>query len=165
MRKAESWNTGASRRVPGDVILASQGQGVAVMEATFPDDICGLVRREERGPGIYVNRARATTRKRFTVAPELGHAVLGHLSEDSALTDWDDGLYVFRAVGGRHDGRAGEANRFAAALLMPARLVLGEADRIGGALDTRLLADRFWVSEAAIAVRLRDLLPQLAGTR
>ena len=149
-------------RVPVDVIRACQHQGIAVMEATFPDDTSGMVRREDRGPVIYVNRAHPTTRKRFTVAHELGHVLLGHLVEEPALTDRDADLYLFRATAGAHDVREVEANRFAGALLMPARLVLGEADRIGGTLDARLLAERFWVSEAAMAVRLRDLLPQTA---
>jgi Zn-dependent peptidase ImmA (M78 family) len=112
-----------------------------------------------------VSRAHPTARKRFTAAHELGHVALGHLAEGAAPTDRDGDLYLFRATGGVHEAREVEANRFAAALLMPARLVLGEADRIGGTLDVRLLSERFWVSEAAMAVRLRDLLPQAAGGR
>jgi hypothetical protein len=76
-------------------------------------------------------------RLRFTLAHELGHIYLGHE---------DDGLRQER-----------EANRFAAALLIPPVLARELLKRSGGALTADDLAAVFGISRTAAALRLTSL--------
>jgi hypothetical protein len=124
--------------------------------------LSGLLFPAERR--IYVNAVeaqRSPGRRNFTIAHELGH---WHLHRDAG----DDAHARFCRsddVGG--DSRAirlalrieREANRFAAALLMPEALVRAQAKELR--LNVRLLAGRFGVSVVAMQVRLEslDLLP------
>ncbi|MEJ7784895.1 MAG: ImmA/IrrE family metallo-endopeptidase [Solirubrobacteraceae bacterium] len=109
---------------------------------------------------IYVNAVeaqRSPGRRNFTIAHELGHWHLHRSAGDDAHARFcrsDD-------VGG--DARAvklasrieREANRFAAALLMPEPLVRAQAEELR--LNVRLLAGRFGVSVLAMQVRLESL--------
>jgi hypothetical protein len=108
---------------------------------------------------IWVNAVeaqRSAGRRRFTIAHELGH---WHLH----CHDVDAHARFCRSdeVGGSADeARAAkeierEANRFAAALLMPADLVRREASKVN--LNVALLARRFDVSGPAMQVRLESL--------
>ena len=109
---------------------------------------------------IYVNAVeaqRSPGRKNFTIAHELGH---WHLHHDAS--ELGQGRFCRSDdVGG--DARAlreaiqleREANRFAAALLMPEPLVRQCAADLR--LNVRVLAARFGVSVAAMQVRLETL--------
>jgi hypothetical protein len=108
---------------------------------------------------IYVNAveaARSSGRRNFTIAHELGH--------------WH--LHVQRSQSTKHFCRADqvggdpaalrealqierEANRFAAALLMPESAVRRQAIELR--LNVRVLAARFCVSATAMQVRLEAL--------
>lgn len=112
---------------------------------------------------IYVNAVearRSPGRRMFTIAHELGHWEL-HRGDSSAV-------HTRFCAEDDVDGSAKpqsarqiewEANRFAAALLMPEALVRKEADELR--LNVRLLATRFGVSAPAMQVRLSalNLLP------
>jgi hypothetical protein len=90
--------------------------------------------------------ARNSGRRRFTIAHEIGHFVLhqeGCRPERGGVVD----------EAGRVE--EGEADTFAAELLMPEHLVR-EAVRTHGPDATRL-AERFEVSRKAMQARLRDL--------
>jgi IrrE N-terminal-like domain len=108
---------------------------------------------------IYVNAveaARSSGRRNFTIAHELGHWHL-HVEQSHSAR------HFCRAdqVGGepaalRHALRIErEANRFAAALLMPEAAVRVHAGELR--LNVRVLAARFGVSVAAMQVRLEAL--------
>lgn len=73
---------------------------------------------------------------RFAAAHELGHVVLGH-PED------------------RHDHIEAEADRFAAALLMPWRAFHLMRSELGD--DLEALADVFQVTQTAVALRLGEI--------
>jgi len=103
---------------------------------------------------IYVNAHeahRSPGRARFTIAHELGHWYL-HAADAEGETfqrfcrDTD-----LRAQGQQE----GEANRFAASLLMPEEL-LGE-QAVAAHFNIALLAKRFDVSLSAMQLRLRTL--------
>ncbi len=98
--------------------------------------------------------ARSAGRRRFTIAHEIGHFVLHAGRSQVAATS-----YCRASDLERSDSVEGEANRFAAALLMPEPLVEREATRCG--CNIPLLAERFGVSAPAIRLRLLtlDLLP------
>jgi Zn-dependent peptidase ImmA (M78 family) len=95
---------------------------------------------------IGVNQDDAPVRRRFTLAHEFKH-VLDHPFIDRA--------YVDRR--GRPSEKRAEAicDYFAACLLMPRPWV--KQAWVGGIQDQRALAQLFGVSEAAMALRLRQL--------
>lgn len=101
--------------------------------------------------GIPVCRIRESdrmTRKRFTLAHEIGHYVLGH---GPAFRDSDLVFDTFN-----YDMREVEANIFAAELLMPEKAVeyLIEEENIYSPAE---LASIFDVSLQAMNIRLRNL--------
>lgn len=92
------------------------------------------------------NRDEISYRNRFTIAHELGHVVLGHVTDerspkrDTTFTNDDpDERY---------------ANAFAAALLMPEKFV---RKLYRSARNIQELADAFGVSTAAMNFRLKNL--------
>ena len=106
---------------------------------------------------IWLDRseaARSPGRRRFTIAHELGHFVLHAARSQTGATSYCRGSDLERS-----DSLEGEANRFAAGLLMPELLVEQEASRCG--CNIPLLAERFAVSAPAMRLRLLslDLLP------
>ena len=98
------------------------------------------------GRAIVLNGAGDSSRRRFTIAHEIGHFVL-----HSERCRPERGGAVNEA--GRREER--EADAFAAELLMPERLVR-EAVREQGP-DAPRLAERFEVSRKAMQTRLRGL--------
>lgn len=98
--------------------------------------------------------ARSPGRRRFTIAHEIGHFVLHAGRSQVAAPSYCRGSDLERS-----DSLEGEANRFAAGLLMPEPLLEREASLCG--CNIALLAERFVVSVPAMKLRLLnlDLLP------
>jgi Zn-dependent peptidase ImmA (M78 family) len=119
----------------------------------------------ENGRGLIgYNASHSAVRQRFTIAHEIGHYVLHVLDAKSKQSR----LFVDKSVFKRDDdsstGSDAEevaANKFAAALLMPAALVRSEIAKQGLDLDDEddvaTLARRFNVSTAAMSFRLENL--------
>ncbi len=144
--------------VPIDDIVRGQGIIIRLMDLK---ENSGLVVRDGNRTVIGVNRAHAPTRRRFTVAHELAHALLHEGKEVHYDTDF------------RVDFRSGasslgvdavemEANFFAASILMPWRFL--EADPLVAGLDfenadvaIKGLAARYKVSPHAMSIRLGNL--------
>lgn len=125
---------------------------VPLYKREFPDALSALIvdAGEERY-AIAVNRGHHPHRRRFSIAHELGHAVLRHEC-DYYLDYWGDDAW--EPPGYRYfDER--EANQFAAALLMDDRAL--RRDIANGLRDLHTLADRYQVSEAAMNFRLINL--------
>jgi hypothetical protein len=102
--------------------------------------------------------ARSVGRRRFTVAHELGHWCLHHRGAAHARrAHWcrpaDVGADVIKVTGDRRI--EAEANRFAAALLMPELQLRSEAELTR--LNIPVLAKRFGVSARAMQIRLETL--------
>jgi predicted transcriptional regulator len=99
---------------------------------------------------IWVRRDESATRRRFTIAHEIGHHFL-HSDGATVLcrpVDVDQADEAARA-------KERQANRFAAELLMPKPLVRERVEREG--LDVAALAGAFDVSPIAMAYRLVNL--------
>ncbi len=144
--------------VPIDDIVRGQGITIRLMDLK---ENSGLVVRDGIRTVIGVNRAHAPTRRRFTVAHELAHALLHEGKEVHYDKDF------------RVDFRSGasslgvdvvemEANFFAASILMPWRFL--EADPLVAGLDfenadvaIKGLAARYKVSPHAMSIRLGNL--------
>ena len=99
---------------------------------------------------IWVRRDEPAPRRRFTVAHEVGHHLL-HADGATVLCRPAD----VEAAEGEERAREREANRFAAELLMPERLVRAQANAHGP--DPIALAPRFGVSDVAMGFRLVTL--------
>jgi Zn-dependent peptidase ImmA (M78 family) len=123
-----------------------------VLEWRFPDALSALiVRTVGNGYAIGVNRTHPRARQRFSVAHELGHALLRHdathyleFTDQSAIGEPPD--YNYR------DER--EANAFAASLLMSKKWLHADAQRDP---NVSKLARRYQVSEEAMSFRLINL--------
>jgi len=130
--------------------------GIEVYEINFTLDdgknVSGIVAIEEGQPVIYVEAGEANVRKRFTIAHEIGHVVLGHLTNKENNELIDDEVRLRSSVWNVEER---QANAFAAQLLMPASLIRGAVNR--GLASVEELAEMFEVSEQAMMYRLRNL--------
>jgi Zn-dependent peptidase ImmA (M78 family) len=125
--------------------IAEDLLGLRVLEASDMTDISGALYPGERE--IRVNAKEAETRKRFTLAHELGHWVCQCLDGQPApmfCRQQDLAASADRAL-------EREANVFAAELLMPEADVRAAFARDG---DVKELAEAFGVSPLAMQWRL-----------
>lgn len=101
---------------------------------------------------ISVNSGEKGPRPRFTIAHEMGHYALGHLSQEQPA--FRDDVSSFST--GTFDVAERAANKFAMALLMPERVVkFAIVERKIASLAK--LAELFSVSEVAMRARLVEL--------
>lgn len=134
--------------------VANTVGGVRIVAAPLPKGISGEIRPDPESPGnflIKVNKHDSARRQRFTVAHELAHYLLHQDQIGGGIED--DVLYRSKLS----DAREAQANRLAADLLMPDKLVNEWIDK-ARALQVEdivgFLADKFNVSEAAMKIRL-----------
>ena len=145
----------ARRKAPVKMIKLAKKLGLRVFEATIPmragAPMAGALRTGDPvyegkdGYWIECHKHDSETRKRFTVAHEIGHYLFHkHMMtediEDNALYHSD--LPISEEV---------EANKFAAWLLMPDELI---AEYLEQGLDMDAMARKFNVSRHAMAIKL-----------
>ena len=128
------------------VLLALRKLGIEVIRGMADSIDAMLIHVPPGRPVIAVNSNRPLCRRRFSVAHELGHYVLGHNS------------LVFSESGGggmikRDPRQERAANAFAAEFLMPKKRLAREAHRY----TLRALALRYKVSMQAMEIRLKEL--------
>ena len=128
------------------VVLALKKLGIEVIRGMADSIDAMLIHVPPGRPVIAVNSNRPLCRRRFSVAHELGHYVLGHNS------------LVFSESGGggmikRDPRQERAANAFAAEFLMPKKLLAREAHKY----SLRALARRYLVSMQAMEIRLKEL--------
>ncbi|MBK6722955.1 MAG: ImmA/IrrE family metallo-endopeptidase [Acidobacteria bacterium] len=120
--------------LPIDVRGVAKKLGLTVKDAVLDDDVSGLLvsKQGDDTTHIFVNGNDRPVRKRFTIAHEIGHFVLGHEFEASGV-HVDRGMHVIprRAKLSKAEPKEVEANQFAAALLMPSDLVHEAVDALG----------------------------------
>ena len=141
--------------VPIDVTEAAQKVGIEVKRLRLDDATDGLLvkDRPNRPFKAVVDSFSHEHRARFTLAHELGHYI-------HRYQDIPDGVVVGKVE--RRDTRSslgidGEeiwANRFAAALLMPAAVV---AKYVGSGYGSKEIADLLDVPEQAVRNRIATL--------
>ena len=138
---------------PVDLGSMAERLGISVnMNAPFDDGASGRIKRSNNarsGYEIEVNMRHSSRRKRFTLAHEIAHYLLHRSMIGDGITD--DALYR-SGLGSRIET---EANKLAAELLMPARLV--RPFWRGGMRGLAQLCNLFDVSEAALRIRLEQL--------
>lgn len=147
--------------IPVDRVAALLG--LHIERTVFGDDVSGvLVINQDKGV-IGVNASQPLVRQRFTIAHEIAHYEL-HREELPVFIDKQLRQYaaVFRNADSSNgeDRREREANRYAAALLMPLPLLREEIAKLPPELDdeevVESLAARFNVSKQAMSFRIAN---------
>lgn len=110
------------------------------------DSLCGAIHHDRKE--IYVNKNHAIVRQRFTLAHEIGHAVL-HQGDRKNTIDYR------KTIEEPSDRKEWEANRFAGALLMPRDEFLRVWEEKSG--NTTRVASYFGVSNKAAEIRAKTL--------
>jgi len=142
---------------PVDVENMARGLGIDIQFQDFPDEVSGALFRGPDRVVIAANANHHRNRRRFTVAHELGHHLLHPDSPAYYDREHQIGMYLRAKVSGTQwDSKEVEANRFAAELLMPRRLLL-EAIKREGDVDADSLARLFEVSQQAMTYRLAEI--------
>lgn len=136
---------------PVDIVGLAEALGLSIRERNLESNSGEIVRDIERGGFsgycILVNAVHAWVRKRFTIAHEIGHFLRHRDRISNRLID--DHLYR-SSLGNTKEN---EANRLAADLLMPRRLIA--QFRAEGITGPEEMALKFNVSVDAMKTRLR----------
>ena len=154
---------------PVDVDKVAAGLGLSAAYEKLDDDVSGvLVVRDGQG-SVILNKSQHPNRRRFTMAHEIGHYVLHWTQQDRLFLDRryptfskvDDSVYLRSSSQSTSPREEMEANEFAAALLMPKKLVLGFIKSASLSFideeDVSGCARAFGVSEQAMLIRLKRL--------
>ncbi len=138
-------------RSPVDVEGLARELGLAVKRELWPDNMSGKIECEaDGGPcTITVNAIHPETRQRFTIAHEIAHYVLHRDKIGDGIVD--NGMYR----SGQPEKVEREANKYAAEILMPWKLVIREYR--AGKTTAADLARAFKVSPAVAEIRLKEL--------
>ena len=137
---------------------------IRIQYADLGNDCSGVLVRNPSSKGgvIGVNWAHHANRQRFTVAHEIGHYVL---HDGNAFVDKHYRVNFRTNTGSGTQDQEIEANRFAAALLMPRKWVVHAFQYCDYDFtendDNELteLAHDFGVSPQAMAIRLSVVMP------
>jgi|ERR1700722_234294 len=143
-----------------------------VRRQRFDDDLSGVLVKVGQRATVGINSRHSAQRQRFSLAHEIAHFWLGHPGDMFVDEAKGQATIVFR------DGRSAdgtnlhemEANRFAAALLMPADLLIESfAQCLADSLEdvekeiVPRLAAEYDVSKQAMKIRLNSLGLAVAG--
>ncbi len=140
-------------KIPVDLIKLASNFNIEVYQADLGSKISGAIKYEKKEDRyrILINEKDSESRKRFTIAHELGHYFLhaNILKSDEILVDT-----LYRMKSEEDKEREMEADYFAGALLMNKKLLekMYEKD-----YSITSLARIFEVSESAMTVRM-DIL-------
>lgn len=148
---------------PVDVDGLAKRVGARIVPETLDPEVSGVLYRRPDGVVIAVNSDHAPTRRRFTVAHELGHLLL-HQGRPLIVD------HVVRARINLRDHRSSlatereeiDANQFAASLLMPAEFLNDQLTKqlrhgLSEQQTIDALAKKFSVSPQAMEFRLTNL--------
>lgn len=151
------------RSEPVDVANIARSIGVEVQEAPADDDLSGFLYRDRKRKVVIigVNSNQHPNRRKFTAAHELGHYLLHDFDDVHVDRQFKVWLRSEASSQGT-DLEEKEANLFAAEILMPARFIERDVQRIGtfDLMDEdviRELADQYGVSTQAMTFRLTYL--------
>ena len=135
----------------------ARGEGLDVKQGDL-GAVSGMLVRGTGSATIGVNSKHAPTRRRFTIAHELGHfllheGLLSHVDRDFRVNYRDDESSLATNI------EEIEANTFAASLLMPAHFLdaLNAEDAVDDDSRVADLAAQFDVSRHAMSLRLINL--------
>lgn len=141
---------------PADVMKVADRLGIEIHEREFSEEIDGVyIRLPGAPPVIAVNSCytKPPTRKRFTIAHEIGHHLL------SRGVKADARFCIFDTPNTRRTLIERACDKFAAHLLMPEELVRRFYEELVHNPRQRvaIMAERFEVSAWAMRRRLREI--------
>lgn len=152
--------------INGAVPLARIAEALGIVEITGCDTgsfEAVLVTNNAKSTGtISYNENSRRDRQRYSIAHELGHYLLPFHGENAQCAKADMG--VIKAKHSNQE-REAEANRFAAALLMPQKLFKADLRRLRNPEIDQIvtLADRYKVSKEACARRYTEVHDHLCA--
>jgi len=132
---------------------------IDIIPEKLDNDVSGLFVRIDDKPVISYNKNESNLgRKRFTIAHELGHYIL-HSDKPLFIDKTPKVMFRNSASSSGEQLQEREANHFAAALLMPIKLIKEEIDNAPENVTNPIeyLAKKFKVSEQAMTFRLANL--------
>ena len=129
---------------PVNPIKVANVLGYKVYKDVSKENVDGYYNAEKKR--IYLNIEQPINRRRFTVAHELGHALLNH---GTRFRDHDK---TFSKK--NYDPAEVEANTFATCLLMPAQAVM---QCVKNKMTFDEMTAFFGVSDMAMAIRLKQV--------
>lgn len=141
--------------IPVDIECIVKKEGILIDQITGWENyhLSGIASIDLYGRRtIAVNTNNHSNRRRFTIAHELGHHVLGHVTWNAPQHRDDDRSFS----GNNRDWVEVEANNFAAEILMP-KVAVDYMIRREGVTDISELAEKFYVSEQAMYFRMLNL--------
>lgn len=144
------WN----EALPVNVEHIAHLMGINIFYELAPDNnpnLSGVFYYYNNVPTFIIRSSDRYTRRRFTLAHELGHYLLGHTGEHGRL--FRDNERNFS--GFQNDIQEMEANQFAAEFLMPAASIENLIKYTNQTIES--LAQIFAVSESAMTYRLKNL--------
>jgi len=144
------------KNAPVDVHGIASSLGIRIHEAFLPENVSGIIERIKDGNFVItINTFDSKTRKRFTLAHELGHFMLHRsmigdgIEDDRAYRSTTSGKYRNNLIGPREES---QANAFAANVIMPHELI--QRLKVEGYTTPEQLADKLQVSVHAMSIRL-----------
>ena len=155
------------RRAPVPVEKIATALGATVKYSPFEGELAGVLARGEDQVVIGVNSSHHSNRQRFTIAHECGHLLLHEGAayvDKSFRVNWRDDVSSMAVD--RHEI---EANRFAAELLMPYKILLQDLRSHDIDLENeeaiKTLAKRYGVSVQAMTYRIANLVEEQLNLR
>ena len=137
-------------KFPVKIAAISKAMGVIPYQASLPAGVSGMiVKKPSEQARSYVEASDIETRRRFTLAHELGHYV-----ERVDVSDDNDFSFVEKREPGQYDLHEFYADEFAGALLMPEQPFMKMLDENVSLIE---IAARFGVSLDAARKRRERL--------
>jgi len=141
--------------VPVKLGAIARELGVTVKLSTMKPGLSGHIQKDESGNYVIkINRHETRERQRFTLAHEISHFLL-HKDIIDQLEDGIEDNVLYRS--GAPERKEYEANRLAAEIVMPERVVKAKVEALGGPVSEEMIekmAEIFQVSKAAMEIRL-----------
>jgi Zn-dependent peptidase ImmA (M78 family) len=121
-KAAELLHAASVNRAPVPVETLAERAGAVIRYEPFDGKLSGMLYRSDDGAVIGVNSLHPAVRQRFSIAHEIGHLLL----HEPELHVDEHAFVAFRdpESSKASDPAEIEANQFAAALLMPADLLM-----------------------------------------
>ncbi|WP_051199920.1 ImmA/IrrE family metallo-endopeptidase [Flavobacterium subsaxonicum] len=145
---------------PGfDIKKLSKKMGVTINEEDLGDDVSGFFVMVGGNPAITYKKGDNKNRYRFTIAHELGHFIL-HSKDQPIFIDKKPTMMFRNSASSTGEIlKEREANAFAAALLMPKKLIIDEINNAPNHIEDAIsyLSEQFGVSVQAMSFRLSNL--------
>jgi|SRR5690625_1366218 len=145
---------------PINVFNIAECIGINVIDKDFGDQVSGVIVIKDGKAKIGFNSNHVEERIRFTIAHEIGHFILHRSQMDFFI---DNTYYALRDDNSSKGEfkMEREANGFAAALLMPKKLIIEEIKKINFDIadenSLNILSKKFKVSTQAMSFRLANL--------